>query len=177
MWYTLFLSGMLVFSFVVLFVVVSAFLGFLQTRVPFVPTSAADVEFIVKKLALGSKDVFVDLGSGDGKVCFLVEKVANSRTIGYEVTWWTYFLAKFKAKLRHSRARFYCKNFFYEDWSEASVIYGYLYPPLMGRVEKKFLSECRPGTFAVIRDFPFPELKPMEVIYRQGKHELYIYMK
>ena len=168
---------MLAFSLFALFVVTSAFLGFLQTRVPFVPTSAADVEFIAKKLALGPKDVFLDLGSGDGKVCFLVEKVAGAQTIGYEMTWWTHLWAKLKARLRHAKAKFYCRNFFHEDWSVASVVYGYLYPPLMGQVEEKFLADCRPGTFAVIRDFPFPKLKPLEVIYRPGEHEIYIYMK
>lgn len=177
MWYTLFLSGMLVFSLFALFIVASAFFGFLRTRVPFVPTSAADVEFLVKKLALGPKDVFVDLGSGDGRVCFLVEKAAGCQTLGYELTWWTHLLAKLKAKLKHSRAKFYCRNFFHENWSDASVVYGYLYPPLMRRVEEKFKTDCKPGTFAVIRDFPFPGLKPLEVVYRPGNHEIYIYLR
>ncbi len=177
MWFTVFLVGMLLFSCVALFVVTSAFLGFLQTRVPFVPTSRKDVEFVVKKLALGPKDVFIDLGSGDGRVCFLVEQACGAQTVGYEMTWWTHLLAKIKARLKHSRSRFYCRNFFHEDWSGANVVYGYLYPPLMRQVEEKFKADCRPGTFAVIRDFPFPSLKPMEVVYRPGGHEIYIYLK
>ncbi len=172
-----FLIFMLVFSLVVLFVITSAFLGFLQTRVPFVPTSREDVGFIVKKLALGPKDIFMDLGSGDGRVCFLVEAASGAKTVGYEMTWWTHLIAKFKARLKKSKASFYCRNFFKENWSNASVVYGYLYPPLMRQVEEKFKADCKPGTFAVIRDFPFPSLKPMEVIYRPGNHEIYIYLK
>jgi hypothetical protein len=174
---TSFLIFMLVFSLVVLFVITSAFLGFLQTRVPFVPTSREDVEFVVKKLALGPKDIFMDLGSGDGRVCFLVESACGAKTIGFEMTWWTHLIAKFKAKIKKSKASFYCKNFFHENWSGASVVYGYLYPPLMRQVEEKFMADCKPGTFAVIRDFPFPGLKPIEVIYRPGNHEIYIYLK
>lgn len=177
MLFTLFLAFMLVFSLATLFVITSAFLGFLQTRVPFVPTSREDVEFFVKKLAMGPKDVFIDLGSGDGRVCFLVETACGAQTIGYEMTWWTHFLAKSKARLKKFKARFYCQNFFKADWSGASVVYGYLYPPLMRQVEEKFLADCKPGTFAVIRDFPLPGLKPVEVIYRPGKHEIYIYLK
>ena len=174
---TLFLVFMLLFSLAMLFVVTSAFLGFILTRVPFVPTSREDIEFFVKKLALGPKDVFIDLGSGDGKVCFLVEKACGAQTIGYEMTWWTHLLAKLKAKFTKSKAKFFCRNFFKESWSGASVVYGYLYPPLMRQVEEKFLADCKPGTFAVIRDFPFPNLKPVEVVYRPGSHEIYIYLK
>lgn len=178
-----FLIFMLVFSSVALFVITSAFLGFLQTRVPFVPTSREDVEFIVKKLALGPKDVFIDLGSGDGRVCFLVEEFSGAKTIGYEMTWWTHLIALIRLKIQDLRfnkkhsIKFKNQNFFKHSWKEATVVYGYLYPPLMRQVEEKFKSDCKPGTFAVIRDFPFPTLKPMEVIYRPGNHEIYIYLK
>lgn len=172
-----FLILMLLFSFLITVIITSAFLGFLFTRVPFVPTYKDDVEFFVKKLSMGRKDVFYDLGSGDGKVVFLVEKFSNARTIGFELTWWTHVWAIMKAKFSKSKAVFKNQNFFKHSWNEATVVYGYLYPPLMRRVEEKFLQDCKPGTFAVIRDFPFPNLKPLEIISRPKKHELYLYLK
>lgn len=168
---------MFLFSMLLLFVITSAFLGFLLTRVPFVPTYASDVEFFVKKLGLSSCDVFYDLGSGDGKVVFLVEKLSGAEVTGFELTWWTHWLAKLKKIFMKSKAKFINRNFFKQPWSEATVIYGYLYPPLMGRVEEKFLAECKPGATAIIRDFPFPNIKPSEIIYRPKKHEIYIYKK
>jgi hypothetical protein len=168
---------MLAFAILLLFVITSAFLGFLLTRVPFVPTYASDVEFFVKKLGLSAKDTFYDLGSGDGKVVFLVEKYSGAKVKGFELTWWTHWLAKIKKIIRKSNAQFVNRNFFKQPWAEATVIYGYLYPPLMGRVEEKFLAECKPGSIAVIRDFPLPNLKPQEIIYRPKKHELYIYIR
>lgn len=168
---------MLFISLLIAVVITSAFLGFLFTRVPFVPTSAEDVEYFIKKLSIGSKDVFYDLGSGDGKVVFLVEKNSGAKVVGFELTWWTYALSVLKAKLKNQNVKFRMKNFFKVSWNEATVIYGYLYPPLMARVEEKFLTDCKPGTFAVIRDFPFPNLKPLEIIRRPKKHELYIYLK
>lgn len=169
--------AMLAFSVLLLFVITSAFLGFLLTRVPFVPTYASDVEFFVKKLGISTKDTFYDLGSGDGKVVFLVEKLSGAKAKGFELTWWTHWLARAKKIFKKSRAQFVNRNFFKQDWSEATVIYGYLYPPLMGRVKEKFLTECKPGSIAVIRDFPFPGLEPTEKIYRPKNHELYIYTK
>lgn len=168
---------LLFFVLVLLFVISSAFLGFVITRVPFVPTYKSDVEFIVKKLSISSDDVFYDLGSGDGKVVLLVEKLSGAKVKGFELTWWTYLLARIKKVLRGSQAEFVNRNFFKQSWSEANYIYGYLYPPLMARVEEKFLADCKPGSVAVIRDFPFPNLTPVEICYMPKEHEIYIYKK
>jgi len=187
--YNLFLIGMLVYALLVLFIIISAFLGFLITRVPFVRTTTADIEFIVRKLNILSKDIFYDLGSGDGKVCLLVNKLTGATCKGFELTLWTHLLAKTKQRWfksfspfggdarRAERVRFTNQNFFNANWSEANFIYGYLYPPLMGRVKEKFLNECKSGSVAVIRDFPFPGLKPDEVFFMPKDHEIYIYRK
>jgi hypothetical protein len=185
--YIIFLLGMLLFAWLMLFIIFSAFLGFLLTRVPFVPTSRQDIEFVVKKLGISSRDVFYDLGSGDGKVVFLVNRLTRARCVGYELTWWTHLLAKIKSIVIHlrqgygghegqrSNVKFRNQNFFKHSWQEANYIYGYLYPPLMRRVEEKFLSDCKPGSIAIIRDFPFPNLKPSDVYRMPKKHEIYIY--
>ncbi len=171
------LIGLLLFACLVLFVIFSEFVAFVRTRVPFVPTYTSDIEFIVKKLNIKPNDVFYDLGSGNGKVVFLVEELSGAKVKGFELSWWTIIFSKIKAKLKGSKAVFVNKNFFKQDWSEANYIYGYLYPPLMGRVKEKFFAECKPGSIAIIRDFPFPDLKADEVCYMPKKHEIYIYKK
>lgn len=175
--YNLFLIVALLFSFLLLFVITSAFFGFLLTKVPFVPTSAAEVEFIAKKLGISSLGVFYDLGSGDGKVCFIVNRITGAKCVGFELTWWTHLLAemKLKVKYQNSNLKFKNQDFFKANWSEADYIYGYLYPMVMGKVEKKFLANCKPGSVAIIRDFPFPNLKPTKIYYMPRNHEVYIY--
>ena len=167
----------LVLAWVLLFVVFSEFIAFIRTRVPFVPTTSSDIEFFVKKLGIKSSDTFYDLGSGNGRVVFIVEKLSGARSQGFELGWWTILFAKLKAKTRGYKAKFVNKNFFKENWSGANYIYGYLYPPLMARVEAKFLADCKPGSIAVIRDFPLPNLKPTETYFMPRKHEIYIYKK
>ena len=174
---TIFLVLMFLFALLLLFVIISAFLGFLLTRVPFVPTRASEIEFIVKELGITSRDVFYDLGSGDGKVVFLIEKLSGAQVRGYELTWWTHLLAKIKKFVSGSKAQLKNQNFFKHSWSDASYIYGYLYPPLMGRVEEKFFADCKPGSIAIIRDFPFHKTKPDKVYHLPKKHEIYIYKK
>lgn len=175
--YTLFLIFMLFVAIICLFIITSAFFGFVRTRVPFVPTGDSDVEFIAKELGITSSDVFYELGSGNGKVCFKIEKLTGAKCVGYELTRWTYLWAKIKALLLGSKSEFYRKDFFKEDWSKATAIYGYLYPPLMKRIKEKFLEECKPGTKAIMRDFFLPDLKPDNVYKRINDHEIYVYIK
>ena len=166
---------MLLFSIIVLFVISSAFLGFLITRVPFVPTYKSDVQFIVDKLKISSKDTFYDLGSGNGKVVFLVEKLSGAKTKGFEQTLWTNWWAKLRKMLTGSKAEFSGHNFFKENWSGANIIYCYLYPPLMGKIQEKFKSEMKPGSLAVVRDFPFPDMPYRDKYYMPKDHEIYVY--
>ncbi|MBL8029801.1 MAG: hypothetical protein JNN11_00980 [Candidatus Doudnabacteria bacterium] len=178
-----FLSFFLLFTCFLLFIISSAFIGFVRTRVPFVPTSDADVEFLVKELGIRNQDVFYELGSGNGKVCFAVTRQTGAKTVGYELTRWTHLWAVVKSKFKNrppvggSKIQFKRKDFFKEDWSQATVIYGYLYPPLMSRVKEKFLNECKPGTKAIMRDFFLPNLEPNAVYKRPNDHEIYVYIK
>jgi hypothetical protein len=167
----------LLFALLLVFMTFSELVAFLRTRVPFVPTNAGDIEFMVKKLGITPKDTFYDLGSGNGKVVFLVEKLSGAKSQGFELGWWTILYAKLKALLTGSKAVFVNKNFFKEDWSGANYVYGYLYPPLMARVKEKFFAECKPGSIAIIRDFPLPDLKPNDTYFMPRKHEIYIYKK
>lgn len=172
-----FLLIFLFFTIALLFVITSSFFGFIRTRVPFVPTATRDVEFIAKDLGITSKDIFYELGSGNGKVCFAVEKFSGAECTGYELTRWTHLWAKLKALLTGSKSKFLRKDFFKQDWSKPTVIYGYLYPPLMPRIKEKFLVECKPGSKAIMRDFYLPGLIPDKVYERPGNHQIYVYIR
>ena len=165
------------FTLAVLFLITSEVIAFLRTRVPFRPTSVRDVRFFVKELGIKPTDVFYDLGSGNGKVVFLVESLSGARVKGFELGWWTLMYSKIKSKLKNSKAQFVYRDFFKENWSEANYIYGYLFPGLMAKVEQKFLADCKPGSIAIIRDFPFPKLKATQKYYLPKKHEIYVYKK
>lgn len=161
---TVLLLFFLLFSATLFFVVVSSFIGFLITKVPFVPTTKKDIRLLVRQLPILPSDIVYDLGSGDGAVILSVERISGAKGVGFELTWWTHVVAKIRGYSTHSLSTFKRSDFFEEDWSDATIVYAYLYPPLMGRVEQKFLMNCKPGTRAVIRDFPFPTIEPIEVI-------------
>lgn len=174
---TLFLLFLTVFSIGLCFIIATAAWGFWQTRVPYVRSNSKDTAKVLDKIAWKDTDVFFDLGSGDGRVVFMVEQKGVTRLIGFELTVWTFLQARVKKYMRKSNARFYRKNFFNEPWSGATVIYCYLYPPLMHSVEEKFLRECASGTILISRDFPLPTLRPVEVINFNRPYNAYMYKK
>lgn len=178
-----FLTLFLVFACLLLFVIASAFFGFVRTRVPFVPTANDDVKFIARALGITDKDIVYELGSGNGRVCFGIAQLTGAKCVGFELTTWTHLWAVLKLRIQNLKPKkkmsveFRRENFFNADWSESSVIYGYLYPPLMHRVKEKFLQECKPGTKAIMRDFFLPGLTPLKVFERADDHQIYLYVR
>jgi len=170
-----FLLFSLLFALTLLFISFSALLTFLKTGVPPVSTKLAGLASILRQCQISSADTFYDLGSGDGRVVFFAESLTGARAVGFELAFWSYIFSCLKKKLKGSKARFVKSNFFERDWSEATVIYAYLYPHLMSRVEEKFRTECRRGSLAIIRDFPFPNFQPRQIFKSNGVHKIYVY--
>lgn len=162
-------------SLLVLFYTLSSLLSFWRTRVPFVPTPREDIRLIIKSLKIGPQHAFFDLGSGTGKVIFLVEELTQAKTKGFELALWAHLWAKLKKRLTDSRAEFIRGDFFAEDWSEADFLYAYLFPHAMSRVEEKYKSNCKPGAVAIVRDFPFPKSQPFRILTTPPRHKIFIY--
>lgn len=169
------LVGIVVYCLVLLFVVSSAFWAFVVTRVPFVPTPSKDIKTLTDYLKLTSSDQVMDIGSGDGRVVFLFEKNTPAKVRGVELGSWMYITSHIKRKLNKSRAEFWRKNFFKISWQDATVLYCYLYPPLMKSVGEKAKEEMRSGSIVVSRDFPIPNLELIHSIKLDVKHDFYIY--
>lgn len=171
----LLLIFLLLFSIIFTFVMFTSLVGFAMTRVPYVRTSRGDIEEIVKELPITQKDIFFDLGCGDGKVVFEVERLSGAKGRGFELTLWTHLLSRFKKFVLGSRAEFVLGNFFKQDFSEATIIYCYLFPGLMRSVGEKVLSDCKQNTLVVSRDFPIENLEEIKKWKSKTGHTLYVY--
>lgn len=167
------LAGVLVFA----CILVTTFVGFMQTRVPYVRSKEADTLEVLKHVSLTSDTQFYDLGSGDGTVVFLAERLGGVQGTGFEVMIWAYLHALWKRRAQKSKAHFIRQNFFKHSWAGADVLYCFLFPPLMSRVEEKFVSESRDGAVLISRDFRLPTLDPDEIIVVNELHTAYIYRK
>ncbi len=175
MGFTILLLIFLLLTLSLLLIISSALLGFVMTRVPFIRTPSRDIERIIRLGDINEDDTVYDLGSGDGKMVFALTRTTGARGVGFEQTHWTHLLASIKNKFLGNRNLFLRDNFFDHSWQGATVIYCYLYPPLMRQVGDKIKTDCRPGTRIVVRDFPIPNLE-QQGYHRDGKHELFLYI-
>lgn len=165
----------------ILVVMFTEFLNFAQTNVPFVPTAKADLIFMVERAGITADDYVYDLGSGNGKVVFAMEELAGARAKGLQRGGWTQWYAQLRSWGRRvfkgkAKTEFVTGNFFDHSWSDATVIYGYLYPFLMRSVEEKALEDCKPGTKLIVRDFYLPTLKHSDSWQTPAGHTMYLYL-
>jgi hypothetical protein len=165
-----------VFALIILYMAFTEMLNFIQTHVPFVPTSKKDLIDMTKRVGVTADDLVLDLGSGNGKVLFAVEDITGARARGLQRAGWTQTYAKLRKFLTGSKVEFVSGNFFDQSWTEATVIYGYLYPFLMSQVGEKAREDCRPGTRVVVRDFPIPNLQLVESWETPTYHRMYLYI-
>lgn len=170
-----FLSIMLVLSFVGLYIYTSALFGFVITKVPFVKSSAKDLIPVLKKYGVTSQDILIDLGCGTGHILFEAEKELGLKAVGYEYTSWNYYYSLLKKKIIKSKIEFYNSDFLKADLSTATVIYTFLLSEVLPPVWEKIVRECKPGTLVIARGFAFPGATPIEQIGTGGLKHLYIY--
>jgi len=131
----------------------------------YTPVDVADE--IMQLARVGPGDYVVDLGSGDGRlVIAAVAKYKARGGFGVDINPMMITLSNQNAAKAgvEDRVRFYERDLFATDVSEATVVTVYLLPSIMGKVEKKLLAELKPGTRVVVHDFPFPSWKADRVI-------------
>jgi SAM-dependent methyltransferase len=136
---------------------------FLADKIPYIPTKKNDILLLTQRLNLKSTDVIVDLGCGDGRVLYFIEKETGARVVGYEIVAWVYVLACWKRLIKKSRAKLVWGNFFKHSLVDATVVYCYL-SARMEDVVAKIKKECRPGTVVVSRDFVLPDVMQVDTV-------------
>ncbi|MEK7167640.1 MAG: 50S ribosomal protein L11 methyltransferase [Patescibacteria group bacterium] len=155
---------LLVVVVVILFFAFSTVLAMFFTRgVPFISTSARLHGMILKTADIKPGETVYDLGCGKAS---LLIKAAKQGALGrgYEISLWPYVWAKFNVWISRVPVKIHLKNFFKEDLSKADVVFCYLFPEVMVKLEDKFVKEMKPGSRLVSHAFKLPNLEPAEVI-------------
>src|SRR3989344_4540091 len=145
-----------------------SFLFFLEgilIKVPFVPVSKKVLKDISKALQIKADSLVYDLGSGDGRVLFALNKEEQrAKYIGLELGLIPFFLSKIKNIFNWNKVEFKRKDFFKEDLSGATHIFMYLLPRTMDKLLVKLEAELKPGTKVVSATFKFSNKTPIESI-------------
>lgn len=140
---------------------------------PWVPTRKKDHKAIKDFFEFGEKDVFYDLGCGDGRI---LEEVCPfvGRAIGIEISFLNFLFCYFRFFF-NKKVKIKWKSFYKEDLSSSSVIYMFQLPSVNRRLIEKFKRELKPGTRIIAYVFTFPDWVPISVHTAESGSKFYVY--
>jgi hypothetical protein len=143
---------------------------------PFVGTPNKLFPQIIELAGLKSNETFLELGSGLGELLSFVQKT-GAQTKGIEYSPALHGLSK--CRLRKKKNVTIKLGTAYDvDLSDVDVVFSYLLPPMMRRLEVKFAKELRPGARVVSYAFPLQNKEPTTIIPKTGTYSrifLYTY--
>jgi hypothetical protein len=153
-----FLFGLIIplfLSIFVLFGLLSDFKG-----APFVPTSNRNLKEILGKAKLKKGQIFLELGSGDGRVLREAVEKFGVLGIGIEVNPMLVYLSKLIARIQNlSNIKFLRLSFFDYSFKESDVIFMFLLPKTIKKLREKFLGECKKGTLIISHGFKIEDFE------------------
>ncbi len=129
--------------------------------VPYVPTTEAAVEAMLKLAGVKKSDVVYDLGCGDGRIVITAAKLFGSRGVGIDINPERIKEAKENAKKAgvENLVRFEENDLFLADIKEATVVTLFLLSNINLKLKPKLLNDLKPGTRLVSNTFDMGDWK------------------
>ncbi len=129
---------------------------------PWVPLFRRDVKRMVKLAGLKSGEVVYDLGAGDGRILLECVKQQQVTAVGWEIALLPFLIAKLRIWLNKTgkKASLRYQNFYQADLRSADVIFCFLTPQAMRKLETKISLELKPGARFLSYAFSFPTWQP-----------------
>jgi SAM-dependent methyltransferase len=147
----------------------------LQPEVPYVPTSEAIVNEMLRLAAVTKDDVVYDLGCGDGRIVIAAAKNYGARGVGVDIDPQRIKEANENARKAGvaDKVKFVQADLFETDLREATVVTLYLLPDVNLRLRPKLQKELRPGARIVSHAFDMGDWKPKQTVEIERK---YVYL-
>jgi len=136
---------------------------------------------VIIRLHGKDKGHLYDLGSCRGG--FIVSLLASQpfmKATGVDISRFRVRWSQIRSWLNASRAHFIRNDFFEVNLADADVVYLYLQPSLMSRLEQKMKSELKSGAMVITNTQYFPNWQPVEtrVVHpaNPAHEKLYVYI-
>lgn len=127
---------------------------------PFVPTKYRVIDEILKLAKLKKGQVFYELGSGDGRVSRFASKKYQVKATGFELNLLLVIYSTILARLQHiKKVCFIKKNVYKVSLKDVDVLFLFLLPGMVRKLETKILDECKNGTLIIAHGFKIPYLE------------------
>ena len=131
-------------------------------EVPYIQTPQAVVDKMLDLAQVGADDFLIDLGSGDGRIVIAAAQRHGARGFGVELDPSLVEASNEAARKAGvaERARFFARDLFDTDISQATVLTMYLLPEFNLQLRPRLLAELKPGTRVVSHDWDMGEWQP-----------------
>ncbi len=170
--YLVFITVIALF-FIIICIIFMIFMITLLLGAPFVAARNHKVKTMVDLTESNENNIFYDLGSGDGKILIEAAK-RNSfkKGIGIEINPILVFLSRRKIKKLGLEDKIEIKwgNIFKANIKDADVVFCFLLQPTNNLLEKKLISQLKPGVKIASLAFTF---KNIPLIEEKGEVRIY----
>ena len=148
-------------------------LPFVMGGGPYVPIPEHYIEQVMQLANVQATDVFVDIGSGDGRLLIAAAEAGAGEVIGYEIHPGLVIRSRRLARANHleHKITIHKKSFWNADFSRATIVTIYQMSYTMKHLEKKLLDELPASARVVTHGFHFPNWKSEDEI---GNTKLYV---
>lgn len=146
-----------------------------RSAAPFFPSTKAVMRRAMKEADLKPGEVFYDLGAGTGTSLIIADKEFGARAVGFEINILPYLIAKIKIFIFRSHAKMFFRSLFNENFRTVDVVFCFLLPRTMEKLEPKLKSELKPGARLIAYTFPLPNMKPEKVFPIHKGWNIFVY--
>lgn len=146
-----------------------------QIDVPYVPTTEAAVDAMLKLASVKKTDVVYDLGCGDGRIVIAAARDYGARAVGIDINPERIQEAQDNAKKAGvtNLVRFEENDLFDADIHEATVVTLFLLNSVNLKLRPKLLKDLKPGTRIVSNTFDMGDWKPYKELTLQDTGDDY----
>lgn len=147
-----------------------------RTQVPYYPSNRAVWQAVLAELPQGRALRIIDIGSGlGGFTLHLAQARPDSEVQGIELAPLPWLVARLRAILSGSRARFLRGDYEQLNFSDYDLVFAYLSPAAMPGLWRKAQAEMRKGSLLASYEFEIPSGGAVKTIRTtEGAPPLYI---
>ena len=150
----------LLFALVVAAITMVPIRGIFLGEGPFVSTPWTVMDKMMELADIKKGEKVYDLGCGDGRLLIEANKRYGAKAVGIEISPFVYWLAKIATRFSQAKVKVIRGNIFEFDFSDADVVFCYLFPEPMKKLEKKF-KNLKKGCRIISHGFEIPGWKPL----------------
>ena len=161
------------FAFAILFLILEIYvviIGHLKGA-PVVPSNRRKIKTMIDAAKIREGERAVDLGSGDGSVVLAAARRGACAT-GIEINPFLVLYSRWRIKRAglQTNALIIKGDFWAYPLSDTDILFLYLLPKTLQKLEKKFMQELKPSARIISNDFQIAGWTPIEV-----RDKVYLY--